>query len=184
MTALKEWAESKSSATLVIEAQHPRAAQRAETFAFEVAAVLQERDQTVLWILTPDYNEPLTTEEIMCCLAQQVQQTLPGSPTVIQESYIWSAARLAKVFHGLDNLFLVVQLKEVTLVQPLLEALESAFRKPGRILKLLLISYDVDITSRALEFPRATVEVLSPPLPMAKRRKARVNWWECIYPSL
>ncbi|KAL4933485.1 nucleoside phosphorylase domain-containing protein [Aspergillus undulatus] len=184
MAALNEWSQTKFSATLIIEPQSSRAAQRAETFAFEVAAFLKRRGQSIIWAFTPEYDEPLTTGDIMHCLAQQAQRTLPAKLTVTQCSDMGSPASLTSIFDVLGNSFLVVQVQDRALGHALLEALKSAFHQPGRVLKLLLVSYHPDMTSRALGFPQATVQALSPPIPKARRRDARVSWWECINPTL
>jgi hypothetical protein len=170
MTALKEWSETTSSktssATLIIEPQNSRAAQRAETFAFEVADFLRRRGQSVVWAFMPEYDEPLTAGEVVHCLAQQLaQRTLPGNPMVIQDNRSPSDT-LVRVFDELGDSFLVVQVKDLALAHAVLQAVRLSFKdKPTRVLKLLLISYSGEITSLALAFPQATVQVIGPPLP-------------------
>lgn len=184
MTAFKEWAERSGPDTLIVEPEGWRAAGRAESFAFEATRFLRNHAQPTVWALWPEYEEPLTTQDIVHCLAEQTERMSVREDLAILVAESPLKYNLLRITERMDRCFLVVQAKDRSLATSLLETLNIAFRRRNRTVKLLLISYWSDVSNICRGLPRAKVQRLSPPLPAHKMKRPTRRWWETIQPRL
>lgn len=184
MTALKAWTESSGPDTLIVEPEGWRAAGRAETFAFEAIRFLRHHAQPTIWALWPEYEEPLTTQDIVHSLAEQTQRISVRDNLAILVAGSPSRYNLLRITEHMDRCFLVVQVKDRSLATSLLETLNVALRRRKRSIKLLLISYWPGVSAMGRGLPQAKVQRLSPPLPAHKVKRSNRQWWGQIQPCL
>ncbi|KAL4945913.1 hypothetical protein BDV06DRAFT_235842 [Aspergillus oleicola] len=181
---VKKWAESSNPAVLIVEPQGQAAESRAEDFAFETIKFLKAQDQPIIWALQPAFDEPLTFHDITQCIIRQIQQSHGGSATTAQHHRTNLLDPLPRVFELLHKSFIVLQVKESSLVLQLLHSIHLVCTEPNRRIKLLLISYCSDVSHLAASFSKSRTIRLSPPPPARKRKRQRERYWESIQPRL
>ena len=184
MTAFKAWTESSGPDTLIVQPEGSHAAGRAEAFAFEATRFLRHHAQPTIWALWPEYEEPLTTQDIVHCLAEQTQRISLRENLAILVADCPSQYSLLRITEHMDRCFLIVQIKDRSLTTALLETLNVAFKRRNRMVKLLLISYWPDVSAMGRGLPRAKVQRLSSPLPAHKWKRSNRQWWGTIQPCL
>jgi hypothetical protein len=182
MIAFKKWAETSSSSTLILEPQGPSAQPRAEDFAFETISLLNSQAQPVIWALCPASSEPLTEDDIVHCLVEQLgharAQPWTGDTPVEAQEILLNTLPIA-----LDNLgrfFFVLAIKHVDLISSVLTILDAIQSRADRCVKILMVSYSNTRWNQAALPPQATFQRLSPPPPKGKRKRAIATWLDTV----
>ncbi|KAJ0416464.1 nucleoside phosphorylase domain-containing protein [Aspergillus carlsbadensis] len=181
--AFKNWAETSSSCTLVLAPQGPSAEPRAEDFAFEAISLLKSQGQPVIWALRPPFSEqPLSGEDILHCLVQQLRLPHCGSRTedTLTETQPITPNTLPIAFDDLGRFFAVLAVKHLHFISFLLGALGATRGRPGQCVKILLVSYSDEMSNLAALYPHTMIHRLLPPQPKPKRMRAVDPWRDTV----
>ncbi|CAG8416477.1 unnamed protein product [Penicillium salamii] len=184
MITLKVWAESSGPDILVVEPRNPMAYPRAEDLAFQTIKLISSRGQPLVWALWPECDKPLTSQDITHCITAQIRQSYIGSSITTGQYNSKFYDTTSRLFEPLDKSFVVIEIKEASLALRVLELIKISIIDRQQSLKVLLISYSLDVSCLAATFPGARKQVLNAVPPAKKRKRTKESYWDFIQPRL